>query len=71
MRLETAQAIMSLHRKQMADALIHKGREDMLGFHYAAFRHRQLVRKYWPDAGTYADLQNPEQKLRDAATKVR
>jgi len=70
MRLETAQAIMSLHRKQMADALTNKGREDMLGFHYAAFRHRQLVRKYWPGAGAYADLQNPEQMLRDAATKV-
>jgi hypothetical protein len=28
MQLETAQAVMSLHRKQMADALTNNGRED-------------------------------------------
>jgi len=33
MNVKTAHAVMSLHRKQMADALMHKGREDMLGFH--------------------------------------
>ena len=30
MNIKTAQAVISLHRKQMADALIHKGKEDML-----------------------------------------
>lgn len=71
MKIKTAQAVMSLHRKQMADALSHKGCEDMLGFHYAAFRHRQLVRRYLPALAAYADMQNPEQTARDAATKVR
>ena len=47
MKLETAQTAMSLHRKQMADALTHRA-EDMLGFHYAAFRHRQLMEQQTP-----------------------
>lgn len=27
--VKTAQAVISLHRKQMADALIHEGKEDL------------------------------------------
>ena len=48
MNRKTALALMSLHRKQMTDALSVQGREDMLGFEWAAFRHRQLVKVHLP-----------------------
>jgi hypothetical protein len=60
MNIKTAQAVMSLHRKQMAAALTHKGMEDMLGFHYAAFQHRKLMKEYAPALYALWARQNPE-----------
>jgi hypothetical protein len=65
MNVKTAHAVMSLHRKQMADALTHKGREDMLGFHYAAFRHRELMKEYVPAMYALWVRQNPEMAAKD------
>jgi hypothetical protein len=62
----TALSIMSLHRKQMADALTRKGREDMLGFHYAAFRHRQLMKVYAPTMYALWAKQSPQTAAQDA-----
>ena len=60
MKIKTAHAVMSLHRRQMADALTNKGREDMLGFHYAAYRHRKLMEEYAPFMYALWARQNPK-----------
>jgi hypothetical protein len=60
MNEKTAHAVMSLHRKQMADALRHKGKEDMLGFEYAAYQHRKLMKQYCPAMYALWARQNPE-----------
>jgi len=60
MNVKTAHAVMSLHHKQMADALTHKGKEDMLGFHYAAYQHRKLMKQYRPAMYALWARQNPE-----------
>jgi hypothetical protein len=65
MDIKTAHAVMSLHRKQMADALTRKGREDMLGFHYAAFQHRKLMKEYAPAMFALWERQNPEMAAND------
>ena len=65
MNVKTAHAVMSLHCKQMADALTHKGHEDMLGFHYAAFRHRELMKEYAPAMYALWVRQNPEMAAND------
>jgi hypothetical protein len=62
---KTAYAVMSLHRKQMADALTHKGLEDMLGFHYAAYLHRKLMKEYAPAMYDLWARQNPEMAAND------
>ena len=66
MNVKTALALMSLHRKQMADALKHRGKEDMLGFEWAAFQHRQLMKLYAPAAYALWVQQNPERSAEDA-----
>jgi hypothetical protein len=56
---------MSLHRKQMAAALTNKGKEDMLGFHYAAFQHRKMMKEYAPTEYALWVRQNPEMAAND------
>jgi hypothetical protein len=70
MNLKTAHAAMSLHRKQMADALMHKGKEDMLGFEWAAFQHRQLMKSYAPAVYALWARQNPERAAQEANLRL-
>jgi hypothetical protein len=67
MNVNTAHAVMSLHRKQMADALKHKGKEDMLGFHYAAHQHRKLMKQYCPAMYALWARQNPDMAASDTS----
>jgi hypothetical protein len=62
---KTAFAVMSLHRKQMAAALTNKGKEDMLGFHYAAFQHRKMMKEYAPAMYALWVRQNPTMAAND------
>ena len=66
MNRQTALAIMSLHRKQMVNALSVKGREDMFGFEWAAFRHRQLVKVHAPTMYALWAKQNPLRAAQEA-----
>lgn len=69
MKQATAHALMSLHRKQMADAVT---RGDQLGLDYAAFRHRELMRVHAPTMYGFWARQNPEKAaLDDQAMKAR
>ena len=63
MNHKTVLAIMSLHRKQMAEA---RARGDMLGFEWAAFRHRQLVRAHLPTMYALWAKQSPEKAAQEA-----
>lgn len=69
MNFRTAQAVMSLHRKQMVDALIHKGKEDMLGFEWAAFHHRLLMKIHAPTMYALWAEQNPERAEQEASKR--
>lgn len=62
MKAATAHSLMALHRKQMADAI---ARKDQLGFDYAAFRHRELMREHAPGMYALWARQNPVMAAQD------